>query len=443
MNSFLLYLCQVSLVFGGFYVLYKCLFSRFTFHATNRSLLLAIVPLSVLLPFSGELFPEIQNFNLDILVLQEFTILTNFEYFAEDATITSNETINYGYIFFIIYIIGVVIYLTRFMATTYALIKLKRNAEKVEFNGITLYIAAVPEVFSYFNWIFIPKTETSYFNKLIITHEKAHVQKLHSLDVLLAELFITCCWFHPLAYSYRKSLKSIHEFQADTFVLDQKVKKSTYLELLLESLEPKNTNPVYNYFSHPTLKKRIEMITKSQSKSKLKITYLLVIPLIALAFMAFKNTDETSISNEFLPTEIEIKATKTPSLFPVQNGSTKNISSKFGTIRKHPKLKSKTSHGGIDIRAVRGTPVIATADGVIVKAKKEGNWGNIIVISHANGFETWYAHLKGFNTTERTNVKKGDIIGYVGNTGLSTAPHLHYEVRQHGRRLDPMQYITE
>ena len=265
---------------------------------------------------------------------------------------------------------------------------------------------------------------------------------MHSVDVILTELFIAFFWFHPLAYLYRKSLKSIHEFQADAYVLNSHTKKSTYLELLLKSLEPKNTNPVFSYFSHPTLKKRIEMITKSPSKNSSKFAYLLLIPVVAIAFMAFTSANEGMIPDEILPTAFT-KVDGIPSLFPVQNGTLKNVSSKFGTVRKHPKLKDKTSHGGIDIRATPGTPVIATADGVITKAKDEGNWGNLIVISHADGFETWYAHLKGFNTKERATVKKGDIIGYVGNTGLSTASHLHYEVRQHGKRLDPMNYITQ
>ena len=87
--------------------------------------------------------------------------------------------------------------------------------------------------------------------------------------------------------------------------------------------------------------------------------------------------------------------------------------------------------------------VIATAQGVIAKAKNEGNWGNLVVITHADGFETWYAHLQGFAVEKHAVVKKGDTIGYVGNTGLSTGPHLHYEVHQDGKRLDPMKYITE
>ena len=71
----------------------------------------------------------------------------------------------------------------------------------------------------------------------------------------------------------------------------------------------------------------------------------------------------------------------------------------------------------------------------------EGDWGNLIVITHSYGYKTLYAHLDGFNIKENQEVKKGDIIGYVGNTGLSAGPHLHYEVKQNGKQLNPLDYI--
>ncbi|WP_420573510.1 peptidoglycan DD-metalloendopeptidase family protein [Kordia sp.] len=441
MNSFLFYILQVSLVFGGFYLLYTWFFSRFTFHAFNRSFLLLLLPLSLLLPFSNELFPQLQQFAFEIPLFEDFTAYAGFDSFSEETAFTKDSTVNYGFWIFLIYATGVSCYLARFVWTTFRFIKLKNNSEVIVSNNIKVYIANVSNVFSFFNWIFVPKSKKESCNEFIIKHEKAHIQQLHSVDVVLVELFIAFCWFHPLAYLYRKSLKSIHEFQADAFVLKQNVKKSMYLTLLLNSLEPSYTNPAFNYFSHPTLKKRIEMITKSPSKNSSKLTYMLLIPLIALAFMAFRNAEESLIPSKVLPVIVEIQTE--PTLFPVQHGTIKNISSKFGIIRKHPKLKNSTAHGGIDIKATLGTPVVATADGIVMKANEEGNWGNLIVISHADGFETWYAHLKGFNTKKSASVKKGDIIGYVGNTGLSTAPHLHYEVRQHGKRLDPLEYITE
>lgn len=443
MNSILVYIFQASLVFGSFYLLYKFLFSRFTFHTFNRILLLALIPLSLLAPFSNELFPQLQIFALEIPLFDDFGAFSEVPDNSSTNEAGNHQTIDYGFWIFSIYAIGVVCFLLRFVRTSYRLVKLKKDSHKLISNNTTVYSANVSEVFSYFHWIFVPNTNKTSIDDCIITHEKAHSTKLHSVDVVLTELFIAFSWFNPLAYFYRKSLKSIHEFQADAFVLaQQKVKKSSYLELLLLSLEPKNTNPAYNYFSHPSLKKRIEMITKSQSKNRLKFSYLLVIPMIALAFMAFKSADKTVIPDETLPTAF-IRTGGIPALFPVQNGTVKSISSKFGTVRKHPKLKNETPHGGIDIKAVNGAPIVATANGTVLKAKDEGNWGNLIVISHTDGFETWYAHLKGFKVKEGETVTKGDIIGSVGNTGLSTAPHLHYEVRKDGKRLDPLKYITE
>jgi murein DD-endopeptidase MepM/ murein hydrolase activator NlpD len=71
----------------------------------------------------------------------------------------------------------------------------------------------------------------------------------------------------------------------------------------------------------------------------------------------------------------------------------------------------------------------------------QGDWGNLIIITHIDGYETWYAHLKGFNSNKNQDVKIGDIIGYVGNTGRSTGPHLHYEVKHNGKHQNPLDFI--
>jgi len=100
-------------------------------------------------------------------------------------------------------------------------------------------------------------------------------------------------------------------------------------------------------------------------------------------------------------------------------------------------------HNGIDIKAPIGTPVIATADGVVAKAADQNKWGNLIVIKHSDGYQTWYAHLQKFNVTENQSVKKGDVIGYVGNTGASLGSHLHYEVHYKEAQVNPINFIKE
>jgi len=118
-------------------------------------------------------------------------------------------------------------------------------------------------------------------------------------------------------------------------------------------------------------------------------------------------------------------------------------SARFGW-RKHPILKRKEFHKGLDLRAKRMTPISAPADGVVEYAgfHKSSGFGNLVIIQHNYGFKTTYAHLsKKFPVKTGTFVKKGDIIGYTGNSGLSTGPHLHYEVRFITRPLNPMNFI--
>ncbi|MBT3281283.1 MAG: M23 family metallopeptidase [Campylobacteraceae bacterium] len=119
------------------------------------------------------------------------------------------------------------------------------------------------------------------------------------------------------------------------------------------------------------------------------------------------------------------------------------VTAKFG-FRIHPITKKKKFHQGIDLRAKRGTKVYSTADGVVryVQTKDKGNWGRTIIIAHNFGFETVYAHLKKSKVKVGDVIKKGDIIGLSGNSGRSTGPHLHYEVRYASRILDPSTFMS-
>ncbi|WP_417468644.1 peptidoglycan DD-metalloendopeptidase family protein [Maricaulis sp.] len=115
------------------------------------------------------------------------------------------------------------------------------------------------------------------------------------------------------------------------------------------------------------------------------------------------------------------------------------LSSSFGR-RRHPILGYTRAHNGTDFAAPTGTPIFAAGNGVVERANRFGSFGNYVKIRHANGFETAYAHLNGFARGIRagTRVTQGQVIAYVGTTGRSTGPHLHYEVHQNGRPVNPM-----
>jgi murein DD-endopeptidase MepM/ murein hydrolase activator NlpD len=128
----------------------------------------------------------------------------------------------------------------------------------------------------------------------------------------------------------------------------------------------------------------------------------------------------------------------TPSIWPVRG----YFSSSFG-IRNDPFTGEREMHYGIDISTVTGRPVVATADGIVLYASRRGTYGNIVVIDHKFGVMTRYAHLSGFNTRAGQQVKRGDVVGFVGTTGRSRAPHLHYEVWVQDRPVGPLDYILE
>ncbi len=116
------------------------------------------------------------------------------------------------------------------------------------------------------------------------------------------------------------------------------------------------------------------------------------------------------------------------------------ISSRFSSGRFHPILERWRAHTGVDYAADRGTPVMATADGVVTQAGVNGGYGNLLEIRHPNGFRTRYAHLRGSagDIGVGTRVRQGQVVAYVGATGLATGPHLHYEMRRGGEALDPL-----
>ena len=141
-----------------------------------------------------------------------------------------------------------------------------------------------------------------------------------------------------------------------------------------------------------------------------------------------------------LATNKEKMVAAIPAIQPISSKDLTRTASGWG-YRIHPIYKIRKFHYGMDFTAPTGTEIYATGDGTIdlVKSSRRG-YGNKIVVNHGFGYKTLYAHLSGFNVKVGQKVKRGDVIGYVGNTGLSTAPHLHYEVHLNKKKVNPINY---
>ena len=129
-----------------------------------------------------------------------------------------------------------------------------------------------------------------------------------------------------------------------------------------------------------------------------------------------------------------------PAIQPVANKDLKRMASGYG-YRIHPIYKTRKFHWGMDFSAPKGTPVYATGNGTIEKVKRSRRgYGNQVKINHGFGYVTFYAHLQKYTVRKNQKVKRGDLIGYVGTSGTSTAPHLHYEVIKGKRKLNPVYF---
>ena len=126
-----------------------------------------------------------------------------------------------------------------------------------------------------------------------------------------------------------------------------------------------------------------------------------------------------------------------PSIMPTAGW----LSSAFSRSRFHPILHIARPHEGIDVSAPMGAPIVAPAWGVVIRVSKETGYGNVLEIDHGNGIITKYAHCSRIVVRTGQRVKRGQVIANVGNTGLSTGPHLHYEIHVNGKVVDPLTYV--
>lgn len=156
---------------------------------------------------------------------------------------------------------------------------------------------------------------------------------------------------------------------------------------------------------------------------------------VLLALFSDRKRKLEEIERAIKKKDLEIYGT--PSSWPVESGY---ISSHFG-YRKHPILKKTRFHSGVDFACKRGTPVLATADGIVTFSGWRSGYGRLVEILHPNGLATRYAHNQANLVKEGDQVRKGQVIAKVGSTGRSTGPHVHFEIRKDGKPINPLPYV--
>ena len=427
MINFLHYPLKVTVIFTLLYVVYICFFKRLTFHRLNRVYLITIIPLSLLLPILNLGISTRLSVSSAPYLFNDFGLI---ERNTAQATSFTPRHLSTVTIIFIAYVLVTSAFVFRLLKSAFLIINIKRQARTKIAGKFSVIQANISEAFSCFNWIYIPSGMNENMAGQIIEHEKIHGKALHTLDLILTELFIAFLWFNPFVYFFRNDLKSIHEYQIDNKLLQSYLKRSEYLQLLLNHLEdPARFTAFCSNMNGSTMEKRIHMITKDKSQQVKRRRYIMIIPLLAFIIMAFSNS--TNGDNNM------------PDIFPFRETDNFKISSRYGD-RIHPVTKTSKFHYGIDLTAKEGVPIITTAGGVVSNVGFfENSYGNLVEIDHGNGFITRYAQMSAYAVKKGDKVKQGDIIGYVGKSGRATGPHLHYELIKNGAHINPLDYIVK
>jgi murein DD-endopeptidase MepM/ murein hydrolase activator NlpD len=224
-------------------------------------------------------------------------------------------------------------------------------------------------------------------------------------------------------------------------------KKMDAVNTVIESIEDRDNNLYRTYFNVAAIpvEKR-----KSGFKGEDRYKELLGFNNSQLVMNTTKRVDvlskELAIQSQSLDAILKLAKAKSkfllsiPAIQPVQNENLKRMASGFG-YRTDPFTKVQKMHEGMDFTANMGTPIYATGDGVVERADNTASgYGNHVVIRHGYGYETLYGHLSKYNCRAGQQVKRGDVIGYVGSTGRSEGPHLHYEVHKDGAVVNPLNF---
>lgn len=356
-----------------------------------------------------------------------------------------------------VYLLIALILLVKYFMNLKVIITQINKLPYSKLKGVKLYEIDGLSPYSFFGSVFIPKgLKSSEGYDQVVEHELAHARHWHSLDRILIDLIVALLWFNPFIYWYRNALKAVHEFQADEQVLRRFPDKVAYQEILYLQL----FRPVIGLASHfnaTLIKKRIVMMNQKRISIYRWLPFL-SIPTILCLSLAFSLIEVQEPVEQVLNKHLSLEPASDlwpefevpqkegiPDISPIKESDLTRMSSGFG-MRLDPRTKERRHHTGMDFSAPVGTDVYATADGVVKTAQsKKGGYGIMVEITHGkeDGYLTRYAHLDSFLVKAGQKVKKGDVIGKVGNSGFSTAPHLHYEIKVDGKSVDPQKYITD
>ena len=290
MGVFFIYILKSSVCLVLFYLFFRLLLSKETFHRFNRMALLGVLFFSLLIPCIEVTTRHQVEVQQAVLSIEQLLLMAELEATpANVGAVQETSAISWVQIVLLVYLAGILFLACRNIYSLICLFRLIHSGkhEKLE-KGVTLVVhnqEIAP--FSWMNYIVISRKDLEENGREILIHEMAHIHHRHSVDLLVADICIFFQWFNPGAWLLKQELQNVHEYEADETVINEGVNAKEYQLLLIKKAVGTRLYSMANSFNHSKLKKRITMMLKEKSNPWARLKYLYVLPLAAIAVTAF------------------------------------------------------------------------------------------------------------------------------------------------------------
>ena len=364
MGVFFIYILKSSVCLVLFYLFFRLLLSKETFHRFNRMALLGVLFFSLLIPCIEVTTRHQVEVQQAVLSIEQLLLMAELEAtLANVGAVQETPAISWVQIVLLVYLAGILFLACRNIYSLICLFRLIHSGkhEKLE-KGVTLVVhnqEIAP--FSWMKYIVISRKDLEENGREILIHEMAHIHHRHSVDLLVADICIFFQWFNPGAWLLKQELQNIHEYEADETVINEGVNAKEYQLLLIKKAVGTRLYSMANSFNHSKLKKRITMMLKEKSNPWARLKYLYVLPLAAIAVTAFarpeiseKMEEISAVKVNDLAEIVEKKSEENVVKEPIDTTKNKVVVVGYRTEKKDSVLTSGKKKVAISVQGISG-----------------------------------------------------------------------------------------
>ena len=364
MGVFFIYILKSSVCLVLFYLFFRLLLSKETFHRFNRMALLGVLFFSLLIPCIEVTTRHQVEVQQAVLSIEQLLLMAELEATpANVGAVQETSAISWVQIVLLVYLAGILFLACRNIYSLICLFRLIHSGkhEKLE-KGVTLVVhnqEIAP--FSWMKYIVISRKDLEENGREILIHEMAHIHHRHSVDLLVADICIFFQWFNPGAWLLKQELQNVHEYEADETVINEGVNAKEYQLLLIKKAVGTRLYSMANSFNHSKLKKRITMMLKEKSNPWARLKYLYVLPLAAIAVTAFarpeiseKMEEISAVKVNDLAEIVEKKSEENVVKEPIDTTKNKVVVVGYRTEKKDSVLTSGKKKVAISVQGISG-----------------------------------------------------------------------------------------